>query len=206
MALHVALTGGIASGKTAVSDYFAQLGVDVIDADLVAREVVEPGSQGLLAIHNYFGSEVINTDGSLNRALLRSIVFEDEIERQWLNELLHPLIRNRMQQLRQSIQSAYSLSVIPLLYESNQHQDFDRVLVVDCPKEQQIKRLMARDNSDLEQAEAILASQASREQRLSIADDIIYNSTDLHSMQSQVINLHSKYLAMAHNENDRASI
>lgn len=199
MTLHVALTGGIASGKTAVSDAFADLGVTIIDADIIARQVVEPETQGLTAIKNYFGSEVINSDGTLNRSLLRSIVFEDENERQWLNKLLHPLIRDRMQQLRENSDSSYSLSVIPLLFESKQWQEYDRILVVDCSKELQLKRLMQRDNSDLEQAEAILASQASREERLSIADDVLDNSHDLQSMRSQVINLHSKYLSLVTN-------
>lgn len=197
MAFKVALTGGIASGKTAVSNYFAELGVNVIDADIVAREVVAPQSAGLQAIQDHFGVQILQSDGSLNRELLRRIVFSDEQERQWLNDLLHPLIRKRMQQLTEQTPSAYSLSVIPLLFESNQWKQYNRVLVVDCSREIQLQRLMQRDSSDQKQAEAILDSQASREQRLSIADDVIDNSRDLQSMQHQVIKLHKQYLSFA---------
>ncbi len=201
MSFAVALTGGIASGKTAVSDAFAKLGVTIIDADIVARQVVAKGSEGLAKIKDYFGSEVIQADGSLDRKLLRSIVFEDESERQWLNNLLHPLIRQSMAKQRAQAQSAYSISVIPLFFETvfeTEHaENFDRVLVIDCPKAVQLERLMARDNSSLAQAEAILASQASREQRRSIADDIIDNSKDLQYMEHQVIKLHKQYLTYA---------
>lgn len=197
MAFKVALTGGIASGKTAVSNYFAELGVNVIDADIVAREVVAPQSAGLQAIQDHFGVQILQSDGSLNRELLRRIVFSDQQERQWLNDLLHPLIRKRMQQLTEQTPSAYSLSVIPLLFESNQWKQYNRVLVVDCSREIQLQRLMQRDSSDQKQAEAILDSQASREQRLSIADDVIDNSRDLQSMQHQVIKLHKQYLSFA---------
>ncbi len=199
MSFKVALTGGIASGKTAISNFFSELNVTVIDADIVAREVVASGTSGLEAIKKYFGSEVIHSDGSLNRDLLRSIVFEDEQERQWLNNLLHPLIRKRIESLQNQSTSSYSLSVIPLLYESKQYQLYDRVLVVDVNEEQQITRLMARDNSSKAQALAILDSQASRAERLSIADDVIENSKDLHYLQHQVINLHNKYLSLAKN-------
>ncbi|MRX27409.1 dephospho-CoA kinase [Kangiella sp. HZ709] len=199
MSFKVVLTGGIASGKTAVSNFFSELNVDVIDADIVAREVVAPETPGLESIRNYFGSEVILSDGSLNRGLLRSIVFEDEQEREWLNGLLHPLIRKRMESLQTQSKSSYSLSVIPLLFESKQYQLYDRVLVVDCAVEQQLARLMARDNSSKAQALAILNSQASRAERLSIADDVIENSKDLHYLQHQVINLHNKYLSIAKN-------
>ncbi len=199
MILQLALTGGIASGKTAVSNYFAKLGANVVDADIVAREVVAENTPGLQSIRDYFGSEVINSNGTLNRSLLRSIVFEDEQERVWLNNLLHPLIRSRMQELRSSTELPYSLSVIPLLFESNQWQDYQRIIVVDCPKELQLQRLIARDDTNSAQAESILDSQASRQQRLSIADDVIDNSSDLQSLYSQVIKLHKHYLFMANN-------
>ncbi len=197
MAYKVALTGGIASGKTFVSDQFATLGVTIIDADIVSREVVAPNSQGLDAIKNYFGSEVINSNGTLDRNLLRSIVFEDEQERQWLNNLLHPLIREKMRKLNSHCNTAYSVNVIPLLFESNQSSEYDRVLIVDCDPKLQLKRLLQRDQSSLEQAQAIIDSQATREQRLSIADDIIDNSQDLQYMQHQVIKLHKQYLSLA---------
>ncbi|NVK21022.1 MAG: dephospho-CoA kinase [Kangiellaceae bacterium] len=197
MTLHIALTGGIASGKTAVSNMFSELGITVVDADIVARQVVEPGSTGLKAIRDYFGSSVINSDGTLDRPLLRSIVFEDELERQWLNNLLHPLIREQMALQRAQATSDYSISAIPLLFETQQSSHYDRILVVDCLPSTQIARLMARDNISEEQARNMLKSQATREQRLSIADDIIVNDSDLQSLQQQVIKLDKQYRQLA---------
>lgn len=197
MSFHVALTGGIASGKSAVCDFFTELEIIVIDADIVAREVVEPDSFALQQIESYFGSSVIQKDGTLNRALLRSIVFEDEQERQWLNDLLHPLIRQSMQQQREQATSIYTISAIPLLFETGQHTQYDRVLVIDCPLELQIQRLIQRDNINQQQAHDMINSQASREQRLSIADDIILNNSDLQSLQQQAIKLDKKYRQLA---------
>lgn len=195
--MQVVLTGGIASGKTAVSNLFSQHKITIVDADIVAREIVAPNSNGLSAIVDYFGSGILNKDKTLNRTLLRSIVFEDEQERQWLNNLLHPMIRSQMHQQRQSSLSDYTISVIPLLYETKQVEHFDRVLVVDVPQSIQVNRLMSRDGSTQEQVDNILASQATREQRLSIADDVIDNSKDLQSLEHQVIKLHNLYLSLA---------
>lgn len=199
MTYKVALTGGIASGKTAVSDMFAELGVTVIDADVIGREVVAKGSDALQAIAEHFGKEVLTESGELDRQKLRSKVFSDEQQRQWLNNLLHPLIRKEMKQRQQQAQSVYSISVIPLLYESGQYQDYDRVLTVDCPTAIQLERLMERDQSTLEQAKAILDKQATREQRLSIADDVIVNDSDLHSLKQSVITLDNQYRQLARN-------
>lgn len=199
MTYKVALTGGIASGKTAVSDMFAELGVTVIDADIIAREVVAKGSKALRAIVDHYGKEVLTEMGELDRQKLRTRVFSDEQQRQWLNSLLHPLIRNEMKQLQELAQSAYSISVIPLLYESGQYRDYERVLTVDCPTAIQLERLMERDQSTLEQAQAILDKQATREQRLSIADDVIVNDSDLHSLKQSVIKLDNQYRQLARN-------
>ncbi|ACV26129.1 dephospho-CoA kinase [Kangiella koreensis] len=199
MTYKVALTGGIASGKTAVSDMFAELGVTVIDADVIAREVVAKGSQALQAITEYFGTQVLTEIGELDRQKLRSMVFSDEQQRQWLNNLLHPLIRTEIKQRQELAHSAYSISVIPLLFESGQYRNYDRVLTVDCPTAIQLKRLMERDQSTLEQAQAILDKQATREQRLSIADDVIVNDSDLHSLKQSVIKLDNQYRQLARN-------
>lgn len=199
MTYKVALTGGIASGKTAVGDLFAQLGVTVIDADLIAREVVAKGSKALQAIVEHFGEDMLTDSGELDRQKLRTKVFSDEQQRQWLNNLLHPLIRNEIKQRQELAQSAYSISVIPLLYESGQYRNYDRVLTVDCPAAIQLKRLMERDQSTLEQAQAILDKQATREQRLSIADDVIVNDSDLHSLKQSVIKLDNQYRQSARN-------
>ncbi len=199
MTYKVALTGGIASGKTAVSDMFAELGVTVIDADVIAREVVAKGSKALQVITEHFGKEVLTETGELDRQKLRSKVFSDDQQRLWLNNLLHPLIREEMKQRQELAQSAYSISVIPLLYESGQYRNYDRVLTVDCPAEIQLKRLMERDQSTLNQAQAILDKQATREQRLSIADDVIMNNSDLHSLKQSVIKLDNQYRQLARN-------
>lgn len=199
MTYKVALTGGIASGKTAVSDMFAELGVAVIDADVIAREVVAKGSEALQAIVEHFGEQILTESGALDRQKLRTKVFSNEQERLWLNNLLHPLIRAEMRRRQDVANSVYSISVIPLLFESGQHRDYDRVLVVDCPEAVQLDRLMMRDQSTKEQAQAILDKQASRQQRLSIADDVIVNDSDLHSLKQSVITLDNQYRQLARN-------
>lgn len=199
MTYKVALTGGIASGKTAVSDMFAELGVAVIDADVIAREVVAKGSEALKAIAKHFGEQVLTESGALDRQKLRTKVFSNEQERLWLNNLLHPLIRAEMKRRQDVADSVYSISVIPLLFESGQYKGYDRVLIVDCPEDVQLERLMARDHSSKEQAQAILDKQASRQQRLSIADDVIVNDSDLHSLKQSVITLDKQYRQLARN-------
>lgn len=199
MTFKVALTGGIASGKTAVSDMFAELGVAVIDADVIAREVVDKGSEALHAIVEHFGEQILTDSGALDRQKLRTKVFSNEQERLWLNNLLHPLIRAEMKRRQDVADSVYSISVIPLLFESGQYKDYDRVLVVDCPEAVQLERLMMRDQSTKEQAQAILDKQASRQQRLSIADDVIVNDSDLHSLKQSVITLDNQYRQLARN-------
>lgn len=199
MTFKVALTGGIASGKTAVSDMFAELGVTVIDADLIAREVVAKGSEALQAIVEHFGDMVLTKAGELDRQQLRNTVFASEQDRLWLNNLLHPLIRKEMKRRQQLADSVYSISVIPLLYETGQSKEYDRVLVVDCAEAVQLARLMARDQSTREQAQSILNKQASRKQRLAIADDVIVNDSDLHSLRQSVITLDNQYRQLARN-------
>lgn len=200
MPLQIALTGGIASGKSAASLFFQALGAAIIDADAISRDLVRPNSVGLQKIIEQFGNEVLLEDGQLNRAALRAIVFSDSKARDWLNSLLHPLIHQEMQRQRESAAKSsrlnYVINDIPLLVETNKGKEFDRVLVIDCPESIQVKRLMARDNCSKTKAQTILNSQASREQRLAIADDVIINDKDLHSLQQRVINLHHSYSAL----------
>lgn len=189
--LLVALTGGIASGKTAVSDRLADRGAVVIDTDLIAREVVEPGQPGLAAIVEAFGSEMLDADGSLDRAAMRQRVFSDPDSRKRLEGILHPLIAERVKQRIASEQDAdYLLLVVPLLVESGLFLDADRIVVVDVPQSVQIKRLARRDSSSEQQVRAILASQASREQRLNVATDVIDNSGSLAELEDAVDRLH----------------
>jgi len=197
MALVIGLTGGIASGKTTVANLFEQeFGIEIVDADVVARQVVEPGSAGLEQITQHFGPEVIEADGTLNRARLREIIFADPSQKEWLNNLLHPMIREQMLQQLETVQSDYALLVIPLMVENNLQTLADKVVVVDVDPETQIQRTVERDQVDQQQAEAIVASQASREQRLAIADYVIKNNTKNQKLLYQITELHKKFLEM----------
>ena len=197
MGYTVALTGGIGSGKSTVADEFAHLGVTVIDADIIARQVVEPGTPALLAIAEKFGPQMINDDGSLNRRRLRERIFAHSEDKAWLNALLHPLIQQETRRQMQASTSPYLLWVVPLLVENRLTDKADRVLVVDVPKETQIERTIRRDGVSREHAEHILASQATREQRLAAADDVIENMGSADAVASHVARLHDKYLMLA---------
>jgi len=193
----VGLTGGIASGKSTVANLFAARGVTVIDSDLLAREVVAPGSDGLAAIRERFGSEVIAADGSLDRRRLRGIVFADAAARADLEAITHPQIRARMRAANAAAPGPYVLNVIPLLVEGAGRADLDRVLVVDCPEAVQLRRVMARDQIEESAARAVLAAQASRAARLAVADDVILNDGDLAPLEAAVDALHARYLSLA---------
>jgi dephospho-CoA kinase len=192
----IGLTGGIGSGKSTVARAFETLGAAWIDADDVAREIVLPGEPALLAIKNRFGDQVIHQDGTLNRAALRDIIFKDPEQRQWLESVTHPKIRERLlQHLAQlKMQGApYVLLVSPLLFESGQNALVNRAVVVDVPQALQLSRTQQRDGVSESQVHAILAAQLSREQRLAQADDVIDNSGDHASMMEQVVQLDQRY-------------
>jgi dephospho-CoA kinase len=193
----VGLTGGIGSGKTAVSDHFSRLGITVVDADVCARVVVEPGKPALQSIARHFGSQVLAADGSLDRARLREVVFADDTARQWLEALLHPLIFEDMWEKLQNADSPYAILVSPLLVESGQKAICQRILVVDVPEEVQLARAVARDANSEEQIKAIMATQASRAVRIASADDVITNDSDLATLHRKVEEVHQKYLALA---------
>jgi len=192
--LVIGLTGGIASGKTTVSDLFAKLGIDIIDADVIAREVVAKGTPGLAAIVEKFGDDILTPDLELDRQKLRTIVFSDNAKKDWLNALLHPLIREQMQLQTASATSPYCILSVPLLVENKLNAMVSRTLVVDIDEATQIKRAIARDNSEQAIIESIIASQASRTQRLAAADDVIVNNKDLDWLSAQVKDLHQMYL------------
>lgn len=198
MSYIVGVTGGIGSGKSTVANLFAELGITVVDADIIARDVVAVGEPALEAISTYFGPEVIADDGSLNRSALRKCVFENAAHRQWLEALLHPQIRQRMITQCQLATSDYCLLVVPLLVENKLTELCHRVLVVDVTPEQQVARTLQRDQTDAAQVRAIMKSQASREQRLAAADDVLdNNSSDLGQLQQRVTELHQQYLTLA---------
>lgn len=194
----IGLTGGIASGKSTVSRLFAELGAEIIDTDEISRELVQPGSDALARIIAHFGSSLCRADGELDRNRLRQIIFSDPDAKLWLESLLHPLIRKAVRQRLAASQSDYVIVVVPLLLDSRgkvngSYSFLDKILVIDCPESLQTQRLMQRDGCSREQAEKIIASQASRQQRLAAADDAITNDGALSSLQHQVKALDEKY-------------
>jgi dephospho-CoA kinase len=191
----VGLTGGIGSGKNAASQAFIQLGIDVIDADLVARFVVEPSSPALAKIADHFGIEILNNDGTLNRKFLRQIIFADKPQRHWLERLLHPLIREEILQRLMNSKSAYTVLSSPLLFETGQDSLVDRVLLIDASEEAQMSRALKRDDSDAATISAIMASQWERTKRRRHADDIIINEGSLSELEAAVAKQHKKYLS-----------
>jgi len=197
MPLRVGLTGGIASGKSTVAALFAALGVPIIDTDLIAREVVAPGTPLLAKLIERFGPRMLNEDGSLDRRALRAEVFADDAARRDLEALLHPAIRDRVEARSHDLAlrgpGAYQIIAIPLLVESGGRIPVDRVLVVDCPEALQIRRVMARDHSSEGAARAVLEAQVSRAERLAAADDVLENAGELPVLRDRVLALHRQY-------------
>ena len=195
----IGLTGGIGSGKSTVAKLFGDLGVHWVDADIVAREVVEPGTPALARIAEHFGPDILLQDGILDRARLRTVVFEHTEERAWLEALLHPMIRDELiRQLHsRDTDPAYALPYVllvsPLLLETNQHELVDKVIVVDVPEEVQIERTMARDANPRDQVERIIAAQMPREKRLHKADEVVDNTKLISDVERQVSELHTQF-------------
>ena len=194
--LRVGLTGGIASGKSVVADYFADLGATVIDTDVIARTVVEPGQPALDEIRQQFGPDIVTADGRLDRKALRAIVFADDGKRHRLEAIVHPKIREEAARQAAAASGPYHIVVVPLLAESPMKAEMDRILVVDCREDVQLARLMARDAETEEQAIRMIEAQVSREERLSIADDVIRNDGSLEDTRTQVEALHTTYLSL----------
>ncbi len=195
--LRIALTGGVASGKSTVAQLFVALGAKLIDTDQVARDVVAPGSPVLQKIVERFGTEALTTDGTLDRARLRQIVFADPAARADLEAIMHPAIRTRVAQLSASAGGPYQMIAVPLLAETRTQGDYDRVLAVDCEPRLQLHRLMVRDGLCEADARRMIDAQADRESRLSIADDVIRNDGDITALAGQVQALHARYLSLA---------
>lgn len=192
----IGLTGGIACGKTTASDFFADHGIEIIDADLVAREVVQPGQPALEEITKAFGSSVLQADGALDRAKMRKLIFAQADKRAQLEAILHPLIRQRMADQLAKCEGHYAIYSVPLLVESGLNKLADRVLVIDVEEAVQLERLLSRDGITLSQAKAMIAAQLSREDRNRAADDIIDNSGTLNQFIEQLRAHHRRYLAL----------
>ena len=195
--LVVGLTGGIGSGKTAASDHFGHLGIEIVDADIASRVVVEPGKPALEKIAEHFGESILLADRSLDRAALRKTIFANPDEKKWLETLLHPLIAEEITRGLASAKSPYVIFVSPLLIESDQKSFCNRLLVIDVPEQVQLQRTTQRDNNDEAQVKRIIASQASRQQRLDLADDVIENTAGLEQLFSAVEKMHQHYLQLA---------
>jgi dephospho-CoA kinase len=196
-ALIVGLTGGIGSGKTTVANLFAHYGITLVDADIVAREVVAPGQPALEAIAAQFGPQFLTAEGHLDRPALRALVFSDANAKRWLDQLLHPLIRQQILAQLAQAQSPYVLLIAPLLIENGLTTYVDQLLVVDVSPELQQQRTTARDQVSASQVAAIMASQCDRAQRLQLADQIIHNEADIAALTSKVADLHQLYLGIA---------
>jgi dephospho-CoA kinase len=205
--LRIGLTGGIASGKSTVTQRFAELGVPVIDADVASRNAVEPGKPGLAQVVQRFGGGILDADGRLDRRALRNLIFEDSSLRQALDAILHPLIRAEMEREAAQATAPYVVMAIPLLVEGGSAgKRVDRVLVVDADETLQIQRLQARDGSSEQQARAILSSQATRAARLSHADDVLLNAGSVAELRQAVDRLHEQYLQLAQSSSSRRDL
>jgi dephospho-CoA kinase len=195
--LRIGLTGGIASGKSTVADFFSDHSVPVIDTDIIARKLVEPNKLALDEIRSTFGNKIFDSKGRLDRRFLRKLVFLDPSRRRDLESILHPKIRAEIAAQSEEAGGPYQIIIIPLLVESPMQKFIDRILVVDCDEKIQLKRLLIRDSEDENQAHRIMAVQASRKERLAIADDIISNNDSITGTRNQVDNLHNEYLSLA---------
>jgi dephospho-CoA kinase len=193
----IGVTGGIGSGKTAATNCFQTLGIDVVDADLASRVVVERGTDALKQIAGHFGPQILLADGALDRAALRRIIFEQPDAKQWLERLLHPLIGQEIQRQLQNAASPYVILVSPLLVEAGQNRYCHRILVIDVPEDVQLQRTVTRDSNDPDQVRRIIASQASRKQRLEQADDVLENNGSFEQLRAGVERLHDRYLQLA---------
>lgn len=195
--LRIGLTGGIGCGKSTVCQLFTEHGAPIIDADVIARQLVEPGQVALQKLTANFGDAILNTDGTLNRTELRQLAFSDQKHKQQLDAIMHPLIYAEIEAQTARLHTPYCIMAIPLLLETQQKPVVDRILVVDCPSALQLQRVLGRDNISIQQAEAIIATQVDRQQRLSAANDVIDNSSTLDHLAEQVKNLHNSYLFLA---------
>jgi dephospho-CoA kinase len=195
--LKIGLTGGIGSGKSTVCRLFAELGAPIIDADIIARALVEPNTYALNQLVNQFGTEILNPDSTLNRAYLRDLVFSDKTKKAQLDQIMHPLIYAEIEKQIEALNTPYCIIAIPLLLETQQMQRVDRITVVDCNADTQLLRVVSRDHLKPEQILTIIASQMPRQQRLSFADDVIDNSGSALQLAEQVKRLHNSYNLLA---------
>ena len=190
----IGLTGGIGSGKSAAANFFQNQGVTVIDADDLAREAIEINTPGYKSIVDYFGSRIIGANGLIDRASLRKEVFDDDEKKKVLESIIHPLVRDLMTERITMAQSSYSIVMVPLIFETNSTSSYNRILVIDCDPSLQLERATARDNNSKDQIQKIIDTQCSREERLSIANDVIPNNDSLNDLKTRSLIMHKFYL------------
>ena len=195
--LKIGLTGGIGCGKSTVAKYFAELGITVIDADSIVHELQKPGTTAFKRIVEHFGDKILTGSSAIDRNHLRKLILQNSQEKQWLEELLHPLVYAEMAKRCEKAQSSYCILVIPLLLETKQQDFVDRILVIDTTEKQQISRTLARGDIPLEEVKAMIASQVTRQERLAAADDVLYNEGSLFTLRHRITALHRKYLALS---------
>tara|TARA_B100001939_G_scaffold297967_1_gene272743 strand:- start:407 stop:1003 length:597 start_codon:yes stop_codon:yes gene_type:complete len=196
----VGLTGGIGSGKSAAANFFVELGVDLIDADDLAKNVLNKNSKGYELFINEFGEQYLDNDKNIDRDLLRKTIFIDSDKKNKLENIIHPQVRFGIEEFIKSSKSDYCIVVVPLIYETRSSSYYDRILVIDCDEEIQINRSAIRDNTENKEIKKIISKQASREERLSIADDVILNNRTLDSLKEEVIKLHKKYIKLLNHD------
>ena len=201
MTFVVGLTGGIGCGKSSTSQFFSDLGIDVIDTDIIARQLTQPNGSAISLIQNTFGSSVITADGALDRNKMRDLVFANSESRHKLEQILHPLILKAVIRRIKQSQAPYVIVVIPLLFETNDYNHLiQHILVIDCDEQQQLLRTMERSNLSEQKVRSIMATQVTRETRIQKADDVILNNQDIEYLKAQILLLHHKYLALSKNE------
>ncbi|MBP6367131.1 MAG: dephospho-CoA kinase [Nitrosomonas sp.] len=201
MTFVVGLTGGIGCGKSSASQFFSDLGIDVIDTDIIARQLTQPNGSAISLIQNTFGSSIIAADGTLDRNKMRDLVFANSELRHKLEQILHPLILKEVIRRIKQCQAPYVIVVIPLLFETNDYNHLIRhILVIDCDEQQQLLRTMERSNLSEQKVRSIMATQVARETRIQKADDVILNNQDIEYLKAQILLLHHKYLALSKNE------
>ena len=192
----IGLTGGIGSGKSAAANFFHSEGVTVLDADQLAREVIEQNTPGFQSIVDYFGSDIIGEDGSIDRAKLRQEIFDDKEKKKTIESITHPLVRDLMAERIAASTSPYSIIMVPLIFETNSMSAYNRILVIDCDTKLQLERATLRDNNSSEQIQKILDSQCSRTERLSIANDVIPNNDTMENLKTRSLAMHKFYLGL----------
>ncbi|EEF78848.1 dephospho-CoA kinase [Methylophaga thiooxydans] len=197
MHFRVGLTGGVACGKSTVSQLFSELGVTIIDADVIARKLLEKDTDCYKQVIELFGTDITFSDGEINRALLRDLVFSDATAKHQLEKILHPEVREQMLALAETSETAYCIFVVPLLVEADMLDLVDRILVIDIPEATQLERLIKRDKLTKTQAQNILNNQATRQQRMQVANDLIDNQNDINSLKDKVEQLHHFYRELA---------